>query len=114
MSSRDLARAGEELAAQYLLQRGCVILARNWRCPHGEIDIIAQQEDLILFVEVKTRQHHPLPAEAVDSQKQARLRRCAQAYLDVHALDSPCRFDVVEVCWGQTQPQLRWLQEAFE
>lgn len=114
MSNRDLARAGEELAAQYLQQRGCLVLARNWRCPHGEVDIIAKQGDIILFVEVKTRQHHPLPAEAVGKQKQNRLRLCAQAYLDIHALDSPCRFDVIEVYWRQTQPQLRWLQEAFE
>lgn len=91
------------------------MLQRNWRCPYGEIDIIAQEGDTLLFVEVKTRRrvHDALPREAVDERKQQRLRQCAELYLELFSPDAVCRFDVVEVWWQLGKPQVCWLKEAF-
>lgn len=115
MDSHETARAGERIAAQYLSQKGCTILRRNWRCPHGEVDIIAQEGDTILFVEVKARHHigYALPREAVDERKQARLRQCAELYLNLFCPAAPCRFDVIEVWWQSGRAHVRWLREAF-
>jgi len=115
VDNRETARAGEHIAAQYLSRKGCTILQRNWRCPYGEVDIIAQDGNMILFVEVKARHHieYALPREAVDARKQARLRRCAELYLNLFYPDAPCRFDVVEVWWQSGKTRVRWLREAF-
>lgn len=114
-SRQQTARAGEQIALDFLLQQGCELLQRNWRCPYGEVDIIAREGDTLLFVEVKTRHNVQcaLPREAVDGRKQARLRQCAQLYLDLFYPEALCRFDVVEVWWHEGRTQVRWLREAF-
>lgn len=115
MDNRQTARWGEDLAAQYLAREGCTVLQRNWRCPYGEIDIIAQEGNTLLFVEVKTRRRvdAALPREAVDERKQRRLRQCATLYLDLFYPDAVCRFDVVEVWWQSGTACVQWLKEAF-
>ena len=79
----DLGRFGEELAAEALSELGWDILARNWRCEHGEIDVVAFDGVEAVVVEVKTRRHRGFgaPAEAVTRAKLARLRRLACAWL---------------------------------
>jgi putative endonuclease len=87
----DLGRRGENLAADHLIASGYRVLERNWRCPRGEIDIVAFKDGEVVFVEVKTRTSvaygHPL--EAITVTKLARLRRLAgywcQAHPDVRA-----------------------------
>ncbi|MDW8103809.1 MAG: YraN family protein [Armatimonadota bacterium] len=115
MDNRRTARQGEDLAAQFLSRQGCVVLQRNWRCPFGEVDIIAQEGDTLLFVEVKARRRveYALPREAVDLRKQERLRQCAEMYLNLFCPDAPCRFDVIEVWWQSGKARLHWLREAF-
>jgi putative endonuclease len=83
---RVLGRYGERLAARYLLDRGLAVVDRNWRCRHGEIDIVARDGDCLVFCEVKTRrsQRFGTPVEAVDRRKAARLRRLAAAWLQAH------------------------------
>ncbi|CAN7492965.1 YraN family protein [Knoellia sp. LjRoot47] len=78
-----LGRYGEELAARYLRDRGIRVLERNWRCPEGEIDIIALDGDCLVVCEVKTRGGTVTgdPVEAVTWEKVSRLRRLAAAYL---------------------------------
>ncbi|GAB3036028.1 YraN family protein [Parafrigoribacterium mesophilum] len=87
MAAKDILGArGEQLATEHLVQRGYVILERNWRCPAGEIDIVARDGDETVFVEVKTRSGtafgHPL--EAITVAKLARLRRLAGAWCEAH------------------------------
>ncbi|MCU1546909.1 MAG: YraN family protein [Homoserinimonas sp.] len=98
MAAKDLlGRRGEELAAKYLLQAGYVIVDRNWRCPQGEIDLVAFDSDgkETVFLEVKTRSStafgHPL--EAITVQKLARLRRLAAAWCERH----PGNYDRIRV-----------------
>lgn len=78
----DLGRAGEDRAARHLIARGYEILARNWRCAQGELDIIAVRPGLLCFIEVKTRRTAGFghPFEAVDERKRRRLWRLAQAW----------------------------------
>jgi putative endonuclease len=95
-----LGRAGEILAAQYLARRGFRILERGYRTRAGEIDLIAEESGVLVFVEVKSRTTLACgrPSEAVGPHKQRRLMRAASQYLLHHrACDRPCRFDVVEV-----------------
>jgi len=96
----DLGRRGEMLAAAFLEGAGLTIVERNWRCPQGEIDLIARDAGELVFVEVKTRTSvafgHPL--EAITVQKLARLRRLAAAWCEAH--DGPhhdVRIDAVGV-----------------
>ena len=82
----DLGRWGEDVASQHLLDSGYAVIERNWRCPSGEIDIIALEKGQLVFVEVKTRSGLAFghPFEAITAQKLARLRRLAIAWCVAH------------------------------
>ena len=91
---------GERVAEEHLRGQGMVILDRNWRCPAGELDIVAREGDVLVFCEVKTRRGtgfgHPL--EAVTARKAARLRRLAAAWTSDSGLHLPdVRIDLVGV-----------------
>jgi putative endonuclease len=91
---------GERVAERYLVEAGLVVLDRNWRCPLGEIDIVARDGDALVVCEVKTRSSaafgHPL--EAVSAAKAARLRRLALAWVEVHGVrPAQIRIDLVAV-----------------
>ena len=89
---------GEEKAAKYLKKQKYKIIKRNFKNKLGEIDIIAKQKDVVVFVEVKTRtdESFGFAAEAVDSKKQQKIRNVALLYTQKHNI-SNFRFDVVEV-----------------
>jgi putative endonuclease len=113
---RGTARRGEALAALILRLKGYRIEARNWRCPLGELDVVAWDRDTLVFVEVKTRSGSTAgsPEEAVDPRKQARLVQLAQAYLaHVRGPAPPCRFDVVTIRARRPFPMIRHLRAAF-
>lgn len=101
MSDRQsLGRQGEEVAARRLVAEGYRILARNYRCPAGEVDLVAQDGECLVFVEVRTRRGDlwGTPEESVTRAKQARLVAVAQAYLAAHeAWDADWRVDVVAI-----------------
>jgi putative endonuclease len=102
-----LARWGENLAAETLAERGYQILARNARTPHGELDLVARQGTITVFVEVKTRTStaYGLPEEAVTATKQAHLLASAQHYLQTHPdLDGDWRIDVIAIRRLPNQP----------
>ncbi len=96
----ELGRYGEEVAAQYLTDRGFVVLSRNWRCRDGELDIVATDRTRLVICEVKTRTGLGFgsPAEAVTPVKAARIRRLAAAWLTEHRTGwCEVRFDVLSV-----------------
>lgn len=97
--NRAIGLLGEQAAAEYLWRRGYRILKRNYRCPAGEIDIIAEERGVLAFVEVKTRspRAYAPPADAVDEEKRDRIRAAARYYLGSYREPSPRRFDVVSV-----------------
>lgn len=91
---------GEDVAARHLREAGLEILARNWRCPEGEIDIVARERGALVICEVKTRSSltFGVPAEAVTRRKADKLRRLACLWLQEHpAGGADVRFDVVSV-----------------
>ena len=97
---QGLGRTGERLAALELVGQGYHILERNFRCRHGEIDLVAEDEQDLIFVEVKTRRgtSYGRPEEAVTLHKQRKLVEVATYYLDLHACpDRSWRIDVVAV-----------------
>jgi putative endonuclease len=112
-------KRGEEDAYFYLRRRGYVMVARNFRSPHsrGEIDLVGWDEDVLCFIEVKTRTTHDVkPAEAaVDRDKQRALAAVARDYLRHMALPCQWRFDVVTVYYEaqSSQPQFELFQNAF-
>ena len=114
----SLGERGEKYAARYLRRLGYKILFTRHRLPYGEIDVLAVDDQTVVFVEVKTRRspNHGRPAEAVDAHRQARLTRAALAFLKANRLlEYASRFDVVEVIWPEDQkrPAVRHIQDAF-
>lgn len=100
MNNKDLGALGERITESYLTQIGYRILERNYRGRQGEIDIIAQYNDVICFIEVKTRtgEAYGIPSESVDIRKMAKISHMAMMYLYKKKLSNkPCRFDVVEI-----------------
>ncbi len=109
---------GEQLAAAFLQRQGYALLARNFRVAGGEIDLVAEREGVIVFVEVKTRtsQRYGDPAAAVTRRKQERISRAALAFLARHGLcGRPARFDVVAVSLARGRPPvIEQFTNAFE
>ena len=100
LERQDLGKTGEDCAAAELERLGYAILARRYRTRHGEIDIVARDDDTTVFVEVKARASDEFgrAAEAVTPWKQRRLVRMAADYLARNGLaNQPCRFDVVAI-----------------
>lgn len=99
MDKKSLGNKGEEFAAEYYKKLGFSITAMNFSCRGGEIDIIAENQEYIIFVEVKTRSadSYYTPAEAVDFKKQKRLSVAAFKYLSENEIDKQPQFDVFEV-----------------
>ena len=98
--TQTLGAWGEALAARFLASRGMQVLDRNWRCEHGEIDLVALDGDCLVVCEVKTRRTTTFgdPVEAVTWRKAARLRRLASAWLASHEVGcSAVRIDVVGI-----------------
>jgi len=98
-SGKALGRLGEELAARALAARGYRIRERNWRCPAGELDIVAQDGDVLAFVEVKTRRGREFgtPEEGVTPAKQAKLIELTATYVQESGWPGDWRIDVVAV-----------------
>lgn len=99
-----LGRYGEDLAVEHLRRQGLVILARNWRCPVGELDVVARDGSTLVICEVKTRRSRAYgsPLEAVGPRKVRRLRELALHWLDEQGIHVPdIRFDVI----GIVQPR---------
>jgi putative endonuclease len=113
-------RRAEELAARFLEERGYRVVARNWRRPEAELDLVAVQGEVCVFVEVRSRtgEEHGHPLETVTPHKRARIARAARLYLNEEPLPasaSTFRFDVVGVVFahdGQTH-QCVLVEDAF-
>lgn len=110
-----LGSKGEMLAARYLLDKGYAVLHYNWRSGHKEIDIIARQRDVLVFVEVKSRSSEEFgsAADAVDYKKIKRLISAAESYILRNRVDLKFRFDIVTVV-GNCEPyRIEHIEDAF-
>lgn len=102
----------EARAADHLRQQGLTLLTRNWRCRHGEIDLILRDGGTLVFVEVRARSRADYggAAESITAAKRGRLLRAAEAYLAETRYRGPCRFDAVLI----EGDRLAWLRNAFD
>ena len=123
-TTTDIGRYGEDVAAKHLKEKGFRILARNRHEGRNEIDIIAECESAVVFVEVKTRttasisEKEPRPASAVTPKKQRSIISAAKGYLATHRPDKHVRFDIIEVYVdkderGRRTLKLKHLENAF-
>ncbi len=124
-SRDDLGQRGERLARKLLTKQGRKILARNYRCPTGEIDLIALDSstrrqigaETLCFVEVKTRSsdRYASPVSAVNADKQKRMIKAANYYLTQHDTEKlNVRFDVVTVVIRENaKPEIVYMEDAF-
>ena len=112
----ELGRAGEEAALGLYRRRGYELVARNWRCSIGELDLVVRRGGILVFCEVKTRKGSAFgaPFEAVHHAKQRKLRALAQAFLS-HTQDAPSvRFDVASVILSRSgRAQVHVFEDAF-
>ena len=110
-----LGRWGEETAVAYLRKKGYVIVERDWHSGHRDIDIIAQHEEVLVFVEVKTRQNTDFlePELAVNYQKQRNLRLAINHYVKYHHVTLPWRFDVITIIGtiGDCVPEINHIED---
>jgi putative endonuclease len=113
----SLGRLGEDLARERLKGLGYRIVKTNYRCPLGEIDLVARDGDVLVFVEIKTRRNEPLgqAKEAVTRRKQAQLSKVALAYMKSNKLwGSKARFDVVAIGLIDGRKEIEVIKDAFE
>ncbi|MGV6860736.1 MAG: YraN family protein [Putridiphycobacter sp.] len=111
----ELGIKGERVAKAMLEQKGYHILETNYRFKHLEVDIIAEYNNELIFVEVKTRQSDYLagPEETVSRAKQKSIVKVAHAYITENDLDSEVRFDIVSVILNEKETKVEHLEDAF-
>lgn len=120
MATDLLGRWGESVAAEYLRKKRYTLTAANYRCRMGEIDLIAENREFVVFVEVKLRKNSNFAQalEFVDRHKQERLKKAAALYLSQNETEKQPRFDVIEVYAPEgtltKRPKIYHLEDAFE
>jgi len=112
---KQTGQQGEDIAASYFVEKGYKIIERNWRCSVGELDIIMEGDDILIFVEVRTRrsQRFGTPEESITPAKQARLVELAHTFLqETKTQDRSWRIDVAAVELGRGLPQINHIENA--
>jgi putative endonuclease len=113
----ELGERGEALAFEKINRLGYTHIIKNYRCRLGEVDLVAKDGDVLVFIEIKTRRGRPLgfAKEAVNLRKQKQLSKVALNYMKTHhCCDVSARFDVVAVCVGGGAPQIEVIKNAFD
>ncbi|MBM5572305.1 MULTISPECIES: YraN family protein [Deefgea] len=108
----DRGAAAEQRAADFIATQGLKLVARNWRCRFGEIDLIAKEGKTLIFIEVRARRHAQFggAASSIQRSKQEKLIRTAQLYLQSISPVPPCRFDAICI----DGDDLVWLKDCIQ
>jgi putative endonuclease len=111
----DLGELGEEMAADYLRRNGYEILERNWKFAKAEIDIIAQRDNIVAAIEVKTRSgnHFGLPQDFVDKKKIGLLILAINQYVEMHDVTHEVRFDIIAIQRTESDFIVEHIEDAF-
>ena len=116
-SKKQFGKEGEDLACDFLEKEGYKIVKRNWHFGHGEIDIIAEKNNTLVFVEVKSRKtlEYGHPELAVTKKKQQQIKTMAEAYLYINKItDTDCRIDVISILLqDKKHPEINHIENAF-
>ncbi|WP_461537783.1 YraN family protein [Spongorhabdus nitratireducens] len=111
------AKNSEDLALRYLCRKGLKLIARNYACRSGEIDLVMKDRQQLVFIEVRYRkdQKYGGALDSVTARKQQRIYKTAQHYLQQHnASSESCRFDVIALEGSPTGPAISWIKDAFQ
>ena len=111
----ELGKWGEDLAARYLQQKGYVIVERDWKSGHRDIDIVALDDDTVVFVEVKTRRNRVFgePEDAIDYRKRQSLQTAISHYVKIHRINREIRFDIVTVVGTmEAEPEISHVKDV--
>lgn len=110
-----IGKKGEDLAAEYLENKGYKLVLRNWQCMHRELDIIAIHQKELVFIEVKTRVQGSLvaPLEAVNRKKQRLLISAANLYIQKFKPENEVRFDIVTIVYTPHNYRIEHIENAF-
>jgi len=113
--SKKLGKQGEDLASSFLAKKGYKIVARNQKMGANEIDIIAENENVIVFVEVKTRSDNYLehPCTAVSASKQKAIIKTADRYIRINDIDKESRFDIITIIKNNDNFEITHIENAF-
>ena len=111
-----LGKEGENQAARFLLNKGYKIRHRNWRFKKNEVDIIAEKDNLLVVVEVKTRtnDYFENPKEAVTKRKQRFIIKATDAYIQQYNIDFETRFDIVSVLISNGRAEIEHIEDAYQ
>ena len=110
-----LGHEGEDIAAKYLEQKGYAVLDRNWRCGHKDLDLVVTKDNVVVFVEVKTRTGTEWgdPVDAVTDRKIRRIVNSADAYIRFNQIDMDARFDIVSIVVEDGEFKVEHIEQAF-
>ena len=110
-----LGQKGEDIAARYLEQHAYIVLDRNWRSGHKELDLVVLKENTVVFVEVKTRtgSEYGDPWNFVDDRKIRRIVNSADAYIRFRCIDKDVRFDIISITVEDGDFKVEHIEEAF-
>lgn len=116
-NKKDIGNYGEKIATDFLIEKGFKIIEQNYHFGHGEIDIIAKDNNVLVFVEVKTRKNLEFgdPILAVTKNKQRQLKKIAEAYLyEKEITNTDCRIDVIGILlYKNLPPKITYIENAF-
>lgn len=114
-SHNELGKKGEQLAVDFLVENNYVIIERNYRFDKAEVDIIAQKEDVLAIIEVKTRSTTGFgnPQDFVKPKQIQRLVKAVDAYVTSNGLDVEVRFDIIAIVKQKNQFNIEYLENAF-
>jgi len=116
-SNQEIGQIGEDLAVNQLKMSGLTILERNWRYSKAEIDIIAKEGEILVFVEVKTRsyEHYGQPEEFVSPDQEALIMDAAQRYMEEIGHEWEIRFDIISIILKKApvEPEIKHFKDAF-
>ncbi|MES2218786.1 MAG: YraN family protein [Pseudomonadota bacterium] len=117
LNTAQSGQLAEQQACEFLIRHGLQVLTRNYRCNFGEIDLIMQDHDNIVFVEVRVRNNrfYADAIESVDLLKQLKIIRTATHFLQhTGLLDKVnCRFDIIGISYPSINPAVEWITDAF-
>lgn len=111
----ELGIKGEQAAASFMKRKGYKVLKRNWRMHRYEIDIVAEDDEYIIFVEVKTRTSRDWgnPEDFISKSKIKRIVEAADLYLQINDIDKPARFDIISALWNGKTFEIDHIDDAF-
>ena len=109
-------KKGEEIARNYLLDKGFKIRHLNWRYKKNELDVVAEKNNLLVVVEVKTRtsEYFENPREAVTIKKQKYIIKATDAYINEFNIDNETRFDIIAVSLLEAETKIEHIEDAFQ